>query len=461
MFVALALFVTEGAGAIEVNESEIRSAGDQAERVQFENYAGPHTVIESADTIRGIGISLGQRVASQPETAAEYDPQGKYTLIHAVDSSETGRLDADILVLNESAGVDHIANLRRIVAGFVQAAYGYTGEEADTIALFITVYNAVYRGAETFTEKYKTAVTSRLEPARTGLSTNWQEWAGKTQIVIPLGAAVNGQPAGVDTSTISDDRVVEALRKEDDHALEAREQLNNIKERESSDAAQNAKDAQKQAAQQRAEGDKEGASKSAQTASEQQQIADRKRTEVQDEKKAIATDRASQEQAPGTDEKNLLTGLISADNRGSLYTLITVDGSTGKVVGKSDLKHIRSAVVYTVDESYLAVCGENKGKQAVRLCLIDSKTLKITQESEAVLSESSPLVAANGGWYAVVQEGDKCYAALFDKTLSLLHKSSVQVSPATPFNQTVQGILVHEPDGSPHLLAPGDLSTVW
>lgn len=463
-----AAFALFAASAIEVNESEIKATSQEAEKIQFENYAGPHTVIESADAIRNIGISLGSRIAEAPEENATYDPAGKYTLVHAVSTNadsaaeESGKFDADILVLNSTAGVDHINNLRRIVAGFVQAAYGYTADEADTLAIFVTVYNAVYRGEMgTFIEKYKNAVVEQLTESRAGLSTNWRDWAGGTQIVIPLGTSPDGTPVGIDTSTISDENVIEALRKEDDHAIETREKLNDIKSRESGDAAQNAKDAQKDAAQKKQEGDKAGAAKSAQTASEQQQIADKKRGEVQAENKALADDKKELAGQAQTDEAALVTGLFSADNKGTLYTLVTVDGTTGKVVRRSDLKHIRSAVVYAVDGLYLAICGENKGKAAVRLCLIDSTSLEIAQESKETLSESSPLVSANGGWYAIVQEGGSCYAAFFDKTLTMKYKSDVPVSPATPFNQTAQGILVSEPNGKPHLLDAGNLSTVW
>ncbi|MCR5725781.1 MAG: hypothetical protein K6G80_11920 [Treponema sp.] len=459
---AAALLAIMAAAALEVNKSELQLSDAKAEAIQFENYAGPHAVVETADAIRSIGRNLGKRVAQAPEEAATYDPEGKYTLVHAVDSSAPGKYDADIFVLNSSAGVDHINNLRRIIAGFLEEAYGYSGDDADTISVFITIYNAVYRGdIATFSEKYKDVVTAAITESKSGLSTNWQDWAGGTQIVIPLGTSLDGTPAGVETSAISDDRVIEALRKEDDHALETREKLNEIKERESGDAAQNAKNAQKDAAQKKQEGDKAGAAKSAQTASEQQQLADKKRGEVQAEDKALADDKRALDAQAQPDEASLVTGLFSADNKGSLYTLVTVDGATGKVVRRSDLKHIRSAVVYAVDGMYLAVCGENKGKAAVRLCLIDSTSLEIAQESKETLSESSPLVSANGGWYAIVQEGGTCYAALFDKTLTMKYRSDVPVSPATPFNQTAQGVLVSEPNGKPHLLDAGNLSTIW
>ena len=478
-----AAFALATAGAIEVNEGELQAAGAETGAIQFENYGGPHAVIETANAIVGIGSALGRRVAENPDESAVLDPNGKYTLIHAVDADDSGKLDADILVLNANAGVDHIRNLRRIITGYLQAAYRYDPADAETIATFITVYNAVYRGDfASFTSKYKESVTAHLVPERVGLSTRWQDWAGGTQIVIPLGTFRDDGTRSVDTSTISDEKVIDALRKEDDKAVEKREQLADIKERESTDAQQKANDAQKDATQKRSEGDKAGAAKSAQTATEQQQIADRKRTEVQEEKNDIAHDKkalekeaAEQEKTAPVDESNYIVGLF-ANSAGSAYTLTTVDGATGTVVREAAVSQIRRDVVYAVhnvtitddegqenrfDELYLAVCGENSGKSAVRLCLIDSKSMEIQKESAETLSEQSPLVPLADGYCVIVQEDGTCYAAIYDKALTQLAKSEAAVSPATPFNQTPQGILVSDRDGKPHLLKTSDLSTIW
>ena len=472
-----AAFALSSLAAIEVNEGELEAASSAATTIQFENYAGPHAVIETADAITGIGTALGRAVADAPDDYAEIQPAGKYTLIHAVSADDSGKLDADILVLNATAGVDHIRNLRRILTGYLVAAYSYETAEADAIATFITVYNAVYRGEiSTFIEKYKSSVVQLLDASKVGLSTRWQEWAGNTQIVIPLGTFREDGSLSVDTSTISDEKVLDALRKEDDKSVEKREQLNAIKEKESTDAQQKANEAQKDAAQKRSEGDKEGAKASAKTATEQQQIADRKRTEVQEEQKDIERDKKALEKEEAVDENGYLVGLFSADNKGSRFTLVTVDGADGKVVREAAVSQIRSAVVYAVhgimvtndegerknyDELYLAICGENSGKSAVRLCLIDSKGVEIVKESAETLSEHSPLVPLGDGYCVIIAEAGKYYAAIYDKTLTQLHKSAVAVSPATPFNQTPQGLLVSDSDGKPHLLKTDDLSTIW
>ncbi|MBQ9623217.1 MAG: hypothetical protein IJR39_07785 [Treponema sp.] len=215
--------------AVDVNKGELESA--QSDAVQFENYGGPHAVIESASAIMGIGTNLGRQVAQDVENPLTVEPLSKYSIYHVVGGEDENGLDADILLLNANAGVDHINNLRRIITGYLMAAYGYSREDSETLAVFVTVYNAVYRGdLSKFSGKYKSAVLAYLTEESVGLSTNWEEWAGKTQIVIPLGSIIEGT-ATIETSEISDDKVIEALRAEDDKSVETREKLANIKEK--------------------------------------------------------------------------------------------------------------------------------------------------------------------------------------------------------------------------------------
>lgn len=474
-FCALALCaaVAVHLAAIEVDEQELRVPGSDA--IQFENYGGPYAVIESAAAIVGIGTALGREVAADVTAAATVQPGAKYTLVHAVGDPAQDGLDADILLLSETAGVDHIRNLRRIVAGYLEAAYGYMRDDAETLATFVTVYNAVYRSQlAVFAEKYKDSVLAYLSEADVGLSTNWQDWAGHTQLVIPLND-VTSTDAAVDTTTISDENVVEALREEADKGIAEREALADIKEREATDAAEKAQTAQQEAAQQRKDGDKAGAAQSAQESTAQQQIADRKTAEVKNDRQTIAKDKETiASAAPGTERS--LTGLFVADAAKGLYRLVTVDGDTGAVIRRSPVTQIRGTTVYgvsgvtvtqedgtrvTFPELYLAVCGVNGGKSAVKLCLLDTERLELQKQSDETLAEGTSLVPYNGVFFAVVQQGKECFAAAFDKNLTMTQKSALAVKPTTPFNITERGILVTDANGNPRLLDLRDLSTLW
>ena len=153
-----AFCIAAGAFAVNVNEDELKSVGGD-ETVVFKNYTGPHARIDSAANIRRIGEKLGDVVAAAPNKTAEAGSAARYALIHVVDSNDTKGLDADILSFGRSAGVDHIDNVRRIIAAYLSAAYGYSDADAHTIAVFVTVYNAVYRGKiDSYRARYKKAV---------------------------------------------------------------------------------------------------------------------------------------------------------------------------------------------------------------------------------------------------------------------------------------------------------------
>ena len=458
------------AAALEVNREELK-AQENAE-VEFESFGGPYAVIETVEAIMGIGTDLGNKVSRDILSPLVVNPGEKYTLVHAVASDEQEKFSADILVLNENAGVDHIKNLRRIITGYLESAYGYTREDSETLAVFITVYNAVYRGnMENFSSKYSDAVLVNLTAEKAGLSTNWEDWAGNSQIVIPLGDFKNGTP--VETSAISDEKVVEAIRTQEDKGIEVREKLADMKEKESVSASEKAKEAQKEAAQQRKEGNREAAEKAAQVSSKEQQLADRKTTEVRADRAEIKKDK---EELAKADPVDSVTGLYSSDDKGGFYRLITVDALTGKILKKSPVTQIRSKAVYIVDnikienleketvefkELYLAVCGENKKKSSVRLCLLDTENLELQKQSEEILSETSELIQNGSDFIAVIQDGKEYRAAIYTKDLVLKCKSAAAVKPDTPFNMTSKGLFVTDSKGNPLLLNPTDLTEFW
>ncbi len=254
--------------AISVDQPEIESAGG-ANTVVFRNYTGPHSVINSAAEIRAIGSTLGNNVSQSPDSSVTAGSSNRYQFIHVVDPSVKEKLDADIFIIGSSATVDHIDNVRRIISAYLESAYGYSRRDADTIAVFVTVYNAVYRGnLNYFNSKYKEAVTINLSSANVGISTDYQEWPGRSQIVIPL-SDVNGGLSTIDTSIISDRNVVKSMQEDDGKNIDARKDMVDIKEREADNASEKAQEAQKQATEENAKL-KEEQQKSAQANKEAQ-----------------------------------------------------------------------------------------------------------------------------------------------------------------------------------------------
>ena len=282
---ALGLLMAFSLFGIEVNEGEIKTDGN----IEFINYTGTHSQVDTVDQIRAIGTQLGSAV-----TSGSAGNLGRYYVMHIVDANDTKGFDADIFVIGANAGVDHIANMRLIIAGYLQAAYKYSAKDAETIAHFVTVYNAVHRkDLKYFGEKYKQAVMKNLTSDKAGLAIHYSEWAGKTQIIIPLGdARLSKTISAIDTSTISGKEVVNKMREEKGKEIGVREDMINLKERESAEAAKRAETAKKQAETEKKKADT--AVKQAETAKKE---ADKKASEAEAAKKKAETTKSEADKA--------------------------------------------------------------------------------------------------------------------------------------------------------------------
>ena len=258
--------------AIEVDKPEINTVKDRS--IEFINYTGTHNSVDSVEAIRTIGSSL--RAAARTGQAGDAN---RYAVIHCVDPSVKEGFDADIVIIGRNAGVDHINNVRLMIAGYLSAAYGYSRQDAATIAHFVTIYNAVYRNQmKFFSQKYKPIVMRNLTAGKAGIALKYSEWAGNTQIVIPLrDPKYAGTISTVDTKIISDKKVIDKMRENDDKDISARKDMVGLKEKESAAAAERAKNKQKEAAAKQKEADKKQkeADKKQTTAAKKQQEADK------------------------------------------------------------------------------------------------------------------------------------------------------------------------------------------
>lgn len=242
----VSLLISTNIFALEVDKTELQST--KSTTIEFISYTGPHKIIDSVEAIKGIGNSLGKEIAPNRDTSKTANLGNKYTVIHAIDENETGKFDADIIFINKDANVDHITNLRRIISAYLVSAYEYSEADADTLAVFITVYNAVYRGdLDSFKNKYKDVVVKNLSSNNCGLSVNYKDWPGASEIVIPLYDVKNGGLSTIETSVISDKKVVESMKEDDDKNIESRKEMVDIKEREAEESQEKANAAQKKA----------------------------------------------------------------------------------------------------------------------------------------------------------------------------------------------------------------------
>ena len=492
--------------ALEVNEPELRVTG--SETIEFINYTGPHKVIDSLEAIKRIGSDMGKTIVpNKPSTVGN---KNKYYVIHAVDETEKGKLDADILFIGPDATVDHIKNLRRIISAYLSSAYGYSEKDADTLAVFITVYNAVYRGDfDTYNSKYKSVVTKNLSKENCGLAVNYKDWPGKSEIVIPL-YDINGGLSTVDTSVISDSTVVESMQEDDDKNVDSRKDMVDLKERESEQASDKAQQAQKKAAEenkklddkkkesQQAQKQADTAKKEAeknptaenkkkaeeaqkkadekkeevkeqekkteeakQEAKEQQDLADKKQNEAYDERKEIAKDQ-QEVQAKEAAEAKMPSeyGIILSDEKNLLSRLVRFNTDTGEIIKKSSVTHIRNRTIYALGNEFIAVAGEDAGNAAIKLVTIDQVNMEITSESNETLAPDSVLMRDGNDFYCVIADGNNWKVGKFDSNLVLKLKSDVNVKSSTPITITDSGVVITDDAGRLRLLNKADLKSI-
>ncbi len=506
LLIASIFMLAAGVFALEVNEPELRVTG--SETVEFINYTGPHKVIDSLEAIKRIGSDMGKTIV--PEKPSEVGNKNKYFVIHAVDENEKGKLDADILFIGPDATVDHIKNLRRIISAYLSSAYGYSEKDADTLAVFITVYNAVYRGQiDVYNSKYKAVVTKNLSKENCGLSVNYKDWPGKSEIVIPL-YDISGGLSTVDTSVISDSTVVDSMKEDDDKNVDSRKDMVDLKEREAEQATDKAQQAQKKAAeenkklddkkkeatqaQKKADEAKKEAQKNpttenkqkAETAQKQadekkeevkeqekkteeakqeakdnQELADKKQNEAYDERKEIAKDQQEvQEKAAAEAKMPSEYGIILSDEKNLLSRLVRFNTDTGEIIKKSPVTQIRNRTIYALGNEFIAVAGEDAGNAAIKLVTIDQQNMEITSESNETLAPDSVLVRDGNDFYCVIAEGNDWKVGKFDSNLVLKLKSDVYVKSSTPITITDSGLVITDNYGRLRLLNKADLTSI-
>jgi len=193
--------------------------------IEFINYQGPHEIIESRSAIMSIGSSLAEIISSGNTQGSA---SGRYRIMHLIDPSEADKKGADIFIIEANAKVDHIRNLRLILAAYLSKMYKYNDKDAMIIAEFITYYNAVYRGNLSYFDKiYINKVMVNLSKENAGIDVNYKNWPGKTRLVIPLIGGTTGKP---DLFVIADKEVVDDLRKDDEMGIDQRKKITELQE---------------------------------------------------------------------------------------------------------------------------------------------------------------------------------------------------------------------------------------
>lgn len=473
--------------AIDVDQQELETSVTNT--ISFINNSGPHDDIDSIDEIRAIGVSISTQIASGQ--SAEF--AGKYRITHVLPSADSPLRGADILELLPSARVDHIDNLRRIISAYLESRYGYSPEDAQLLGVLATVYNAVHRGnLERFQQAYVPEVAELLDAQRVGLSLNWEDWAGASQIVIPLASdAAPGELSSVPADELLDEAVEETLSDAPDQSMEQRMDAADLIDRTVDEESTQAETERSEIDQQREElaqqeqeldeqideleeeiaslpedspqqqeleEELETARQEQQEVEQERETLEQRETQVeQREEQAASAQQRSDEirEEVAEDIENSSTQAQQStrplrfsrariSNDSLFTTLVIVDVVDGSVLASSNREILGRGFLET-RQGYLAISQE-AGTPV--LVLLDSEDLSFVSAGSAEISSYSPIVAGTqDDYYAVINDGGEWYAGRFDANLNLLFRSSIPVSQGSDLLIDGDSLIVQRKDG--------------
>jgi hypothetical protein len=355
------------------------------------------------------------------------------------------------------------------------------------LAEYVTIYNAVYRGNwDYFGNRYKTQVMGNLTSDKVGLSIRYDEWPGRTLLVIPLGI---GGLSSVDTSTLSDQKVIEEMRKEEDQGIPQRREMVDLMERETERVEQQAqtqresiRQEEKQIEQERQqiqEDQQEG--KITQEVAQKleeildkreeeleqrrdvvqrlEELAEKKSDEAQQQRQEIATD---MQKIIAQDVSGVLGIKIERTSPVIMGRLVLLSTTDGKEVKKSplDLVHVRT-VVFAAGR-ILAIAGENRGQGAVRLIELNQASLEMARQGNDDIKSGSLLWVNGNDLYAILIDlaNNQCHMGRFNTNLELQARSVIRVHPDCSVVIQPGRLLTQREDGSAVVLNPADLTEV-
>ena len=477
--------------AIDVDKDELQSYGDK--KIEFYNYVGPYKFINTLEQILGLGTQLGVQV--NPDQDGNFTIGNKYSVIHSVQPKIPEGFDGDIFFVGRDGAVDHIRNLRYIIASYLESAYSYSFDDAFLLAEFVTFYNAAYyQNLEYYQGAYKEGVVKFLSADKAGLSTHYSEWAGKSAIVIPLSESRSSETGkAIDTGEITSEEVIEVMREETDDALDTRKDMVELRDEEIAKEEEAIVEEKEKLEEEKAvieeaiedikTGD-DGSEKTEEdlTESEKEQIEvleeqkdtiEEQETVLDEEQEALEEDKDevvkmrediaddANKQIDEEESESVFTSadpgvgteiiLLKIENTGDgvpFGRLVKVDIDNNVITEESQLNSIRGRTLTLLGGKLFAVAGMEGGSAAVKLVEIDIDTLEIANEGDVTVFPDTLLWVSKNNFFAVITVGSDLKLALFDDTLTLKATSEVSVEPY--MSPLIQGssIYVQTSDGS-------------
>lgn len=177
--------------APELAEKELRGT----EKIEFENRSNRLATQE----LRIEQIEHGKRLVRK--LFKNNYVKDNEIVLQRIHSNQGDRLGADVLLVGKEANFGHINGLLRLLSGYLMESFEYDVQEARMLSNIIIFYNAMIRkNIEEVKSRYAQSVVTNLNPQHVGIDRKFSNWAGETQIIIPLQSNLV-RPGGKEMST--------------------------------------------------------------------------------------------------------------------------------------------------------------------------------------------------------------------------------------------------------------------
>ena len=131
-------------------------------------------------------VNLNQNTNIQNENLQNDILIDGFIVKRVYDEAKPG-LGADLILITNKTNIGHINRLQRVLAAYIAKNFDYDLNDAKTTSRFVLYYNANNRGNLKLVKKhYSQDVASVLDPKKIGIDKSYKNWAGKTELIIPL-----------------------------------------------------------------------------------------------------------------------------------------------------------------------------------------------------------------------------------------------------------------------------------
>lgn len=400
--------------------------------VEFENYVGPHLFYNSVQDIRSIGTYLASSIT--PNLKGDADYSGKYIISHRPKLEwEKGKKSCDIFSISLTALIDNIDNIELIISQYLIDNYGYSLSDSDLLAHLLVIYNAVYRGDVNHLNENYTVEGSIVDNHEfIGIDMKYFNWAGKTNIYIPLSDHISlGRLSNIDTDKVIDEKVIESIRINNDNNIELREDIVEFKEREY-DEISNELDEDKESLELlMTDIDRSN-----------MEALDNKVVQISEKEKDLDTkeSRILELRDELSDDKNdlIVTNILSSTGNTFPYILNRTVGSkmlgqlvkiskAGNITAYGSVNTIRSSYYFEYGGYLYIIAGGDSANQLITLGRLDRDSLSLLNWARIPCYENSIIISNNKLLYSIIEVDGGYYIGEFDLELNLLRRSSTDL----------------------------------